>query len=547
MKRKLAYCIFLMLFAIETQAQLNSNGANITLQNGAYLLVVGSLNCTGGTITNDGTIEVNGNFINTGNYSSTLNEDSLIMSSSGIDTLTGGNGIFNYLAINKSSGKDTVRLGASLVVNTKLDFLSGGFTTDPIANPAFSLQSPAGATYNFAPGEEIVGNVTRTGWSNGVATVFNAPNMQVLTNSGVPPTSVTVTMIPQVAGGSPSQNERAVQRKFLFAQTGGSAFTANISFPYAVTELNTNIATHIVPWELISPTWNALQSGVTRDTVNHVVSATNIAASDLAMEWKLADPYYTFNVTAYLRGPWNGTGMNTSLNAAGVLPLTQPYNIAPFNYAGTESVPAIPNANIVDWVLIEHRFPASGLPSGATSATITGRKAGFLLNNGLIVNLDGVTPISFNIAKQGAAFIVVRHRNHLGVMSNAIPSNVAGTFANDYSRLPNCYKAPGSPSSPVVLLAGGATYGLWGGDANRSGTVNAIDVSAIQLAIASSATGYLSTDVNLSNSINATDVSLAKITISSSGSGSTPSIAKSIRTDQPAVQTDIPDGISPEN
>src|ERR1035438_1308465 len=134
MKRKFFYGMFLILLTATTHAQLNSNGANITLQNGAYLLVVGSFNSTGGTITNDGTIEVHGNFINSGNYTSTLNKDSLVMSSSGVDTLTGGNGVFNYLAINKSTPSDSVRLGAPLVVHTKLDFLSGGFTTDPIAN-----------------------------------------------------------------------------------------------------------------------------------------------------------------------------------------------------------------------------------------------------------------------------------------------------------------------------------------------------------------------------------------------------------------------------
>ena len=115
--------------------------------------------------------------------------------------------------------------------------------------------------------------------------------------------------------------------------------------------------------------------------------------------------------------------MRTTLNSSNLLPLTQPFTSAPFNYAGTESVASIPNANIVDWVLIEHRKPSSGLPGDANTATITGRKAGFLLNNGTVVDLDGVTPIAFNITKQGGAFIVVRHRNHLAIMSNSIPSN----------------------------------------------------------------------------------------------------------------------------
>jgi hypothetical protein len=259
------------------------------------------------------------------------------------------------------------------------------------------------------------------------------------------------------------------------------------------------------------------------------------------LEWKLADPKYPFNVTAYLRGPWNGTAMNTSLNSGSIIPLSQPYNTTPFNYAGTESVASIPNANIVDWVVVEHRKPLSGLPSDATSSTITGRKTAFLLNNGTVVDLDGVTPISFNITKQGASFIVIRHRNHLGVLSNSIPSNATGTFTNDYTILANSYKASGAASDPVVLLSGGTKYGLWAGDANKNGVVNVTDVNAIKIAIAASASGYLFTDVNLSNSINVTDANLTKITISSSGTG-----GASTRVDpasQSRIQTNIPDRI----
>ncbi len=454
MKRILQMLALLILFSTKAKAQLNNNGATITIQNNAYVMVMGDIKNASGTITNDGKIEVQGNFTNAGTYTSTGNEDSLIMTGAGPDTLTAGTATINYLTINKATTTDIVRLGGSVTVNKKLDYLSGVFTTDPILHPSYIFTSPIAAVYNFAAGKEIIGSVKRTGWSNGTARIFNQPNMQVTTNGGTVPTSFTVTMIPQSGGGDPTQNEREVKRKFLFAQSGGSGFTADIRYPYITGELNTNVEANIVPWELITSEWNARLTPVTRDVVNHYVMTTSIPAADLTQEWKLADPKYTFNITAYLRGPWNGTTMNTSLNSGGVIPLSQPYNTAPFNYTGTESVGSIPNANIVDWVLVEHRKPATGLPSDATSATITGRQAAFLLNNGTIVNLDGVTPLSFNITKQGAAFIVVRHRNHLGVLSNSIPSNAAGTFANDYSSLANSYKANGASSDPVVLLSG---------------------------------------------------------------------------------------------
>jgi Dockerin type I domain len=523
------------------KAQLYNNGGTITIQNNAYVTVSGELINTTGTISNNGKLEVKGNFTNSGVYNSVGAEDSLLLTGTGPVVLNAGAATINFLTINKTTNADIVKLGGNILVNKKLDFLSGLFTTDPLLNPSFAVVSPITAVYNFAPGAEIIGSVKRTGWANGSANVFNQTNMLVTTNAGTTPTDVTVTMLPQTGGGDPTQNEREVTRSYKFAQTGGAAFTADIRYPYLTTELNTNTEANLVPWKLVATEWNGLTTGATRDILNHYVNYTAIPAADLALEWKLADPRYTFNVTANLRGSWNGsTAMNTTLNTAGQIPLTQPYNVTPFSYTGTEAVAAIPNANVVDWVLVEHRKPSTGLPADALSSTITGRKAAFLLNNGTVVELDGVTPVTVDIAKQGPAFVTVRHRNHLGVLSNVIPSNAAGTFTNDYTVLANSYIAPGASSDPVVLLAGvGGKYGMWAGDANKNGIVNSTDVNAIKSAIASSATGYLFTDVNLSNSINSTDVNLTKAIIAASAGGSNPSLISAAK----KIKSNIPDQI----
>ena len=75
-------------------------------------------------------------------YTSTGNEDSLIMTGTGLDTLTTGSAIINYLTINKTTPRDIVRLGGSVTVNKKLDYLSGVFTTDPILHPSYIFTSP---------------------------------------------------------------------------------------------------------------------------------------------------------------------------------------------------------------------------------------------------------------------------------------------------------------------------------------------------------------------------------------------------------------------
>jgi len=57
------------------------------------------------------------------------------------------------------------------------------------------------------------------------------------------------------------------------------------------------------------------------------------------------------NIKAYLQGAFQTTSMDTALKTGGYIPLSQPYNVSPWNYNGTESVTAIPNS-VVDWVLL---------------------------------------------------------------------------------------------------------------------------------------------------------------------------------------------------
>lgn len=536
---KKCFLIGSMLVALFVQAQLVNNGATIVVQSGATIFCAGSLTNASGTITNDGKIEVQGNFTNSGTYNSTANNDLLVLSGSGNATLSGGGATFRYLTIDKVSNADVITLAGTVNIGTHLDFQGGGLSTDYLAHPSYSVTAPSSAVFTFATGREIAGNVKRTGWTNGSTTLFNSADMLVTTVGGTAPTDLMVTMLPQSFGGDPSQAEREIKRKFIFAVTGGSGFTADVRFPYLKSEVGLdNKEPNLVPWNLLSSEWNARLAPLTRDLANSWISASGIDAASLAQEWKLADPKYMFNVTAFIKGGWNNPSgaMRTTLNAGGLLPLTQPYNTAPYNYSGTESVTAIPNANVVDWVLLELRKPASGLPDDALASTVIGRKAVFLLSNGMFADLDGSNPPSFDISKQGSNnFIVVRHRNHLSVMSKAQASNETGTFANDFSVYANNYEKAGATSPAASQLAtsgaGSTKYGLWPGDVNRSGSVTSSDVTPINIAIAGSASGntniYNPRDTNLDRNVTAADASVtnssvAAFAVTSSGKVSPP-------------------------
>ena len=108
--------------------------------------------------------------------------------------------------------------------------------------------------------------------------------------------------------------------------------------------------------------------------------------------------------------------MSDDLRQSGNIPLTEPYSADPnFDHDGgeTTTVNALSvsgNNAIIDWVLIEVRDPT--LPNSRIAS-----RAALLQRDGDVVDTDGINPIAFDIPN-GDYHIAVKHRNHLGVMTN---------------------------------------------------------------------------------------------------------------------------------
>ena len=60
------------------------------------------------------------------------------------------------------------------------------------------------------------------------------------------------------------------------------------------------------------------------------------------------------DLLVFIKGPNTGTEMAASLNAAGQLPLGQPYNSTTWKYTGTEPVPSISIASIERMIYFKH-------------------------------------------------------------------------------------------------------------------------------------------------------------------------------------------------
>jgi hypothetical protein len=203
------------------------------------------------------------------------------------------------------------------------------------------------------------------------------------------------------------------------------------------------------------------------------------------------------NLLVYLEGPFSGTQMTTQLNTSAVIPFAQPYNIAPWNYSGTENVTTIPNSNVVDWVLVELRDATNA--ASATSSTRIARQAAFLLKNGTVVGLDGISNLQFNNSVSQQLFVVIWHRNHLGVLSANALSETAGVYNYDFSTaMTQVYNG-----SAGYKLVGSGIYGMAGGDNDADGDVDLIDIASWKTDAGKA--GYKSTDFDLNTQVSNSD------------------------------------------
>ncbi len=218
----------------------------------------------------------------------------------------------------------------------------------------------------------------------------------------------------------------------------------------------------------------------------------------------------TFSGKVFLQGAYNAqTGlMNNGLNTSGILQtaaLAQPYSVAPFNYAGTETVQSgffAANINIVDWVLIELR-------DAADVSKIVARRAAFVLRDGTLVETNGTgTKITFDGVPGGSYYVAIAHRNHLRIRSaSAVDfSTGAGSYDFTTSATKAYQKLAYTSTAPM-----GGVYVMRGGNANLNvnvkynGPSNDQDnIQNIQLrgSISAVMSGvYSSNDINMDGNI----------------------------------------------
>ena len=149
---------------------------------------------------------------------------------------------------------------------------------------------------------------------------------------------------------------------------------------------------------------------------------------------------------------------------------------------------------IADTITVELHDPV-------TYANVVYRATGILLNQNGTCNSSGMAFVNIPGTFTGSYYITVKSRNHLETTTAAPVSFATGTINYDFTTA-----ATQAYGSNMALLNTGV-YGLYVGDVNQLGSVNLINLSAVNTAGLSQLNGYLKADINGDGTVNLLDLS----------------------------------------
>ena len=204
-------------------------------------------------------------------------------------------------------------------------------------------------------------------------------------------------------------------------------------------------------------------------------------------------------IKVLLEGAYDNTlqEMTTELSNGGLLPNEQPYDRPIWNYQGGEMVasPGVFPANVVDWILVEARDIND-------KNVVLDTRAALVQKDGTVIETDGSTGVLFtNLTAGQDCYLVVRHRNHLDIISSNIVT-LPNAVAYDMT-------IPANVEDGMNQLAdlGNGSYGMLAGDFNGDGVVTITDFNLYNTQ-ASLINVYVDGDANLDKTVTVGDFNL---------------------------------------
>ena len=146
--------------------------------------------------------------------------------------------------------------------------------------------------------------------------------------------------------------------------------------------------------------------------------------------------------------------MRDDLRSAGLIPTISPY--ADQISLNPNILTAMGGDAIVDWVFVELR-------NATTNTLIVDSQSALLQRDGNVVATDGVSLISFS-QPSGDYYIVIKHQNHLGIMTNSTIALTAAASMIDFTDATNQITF-GSNAQTTFGIPNGI-LAMWSGNAN---------------------------------------------------------------------------------
>lgn len=216
----------------------------------------------------------------------------------------------------------------------------------------------------------------------------------------------------------------------------------------------------VLPLQLLSVQFQPLASFTGTTIIRTSASAT---ADNLPLQTTPMTVTVTTGIKlkmrAFLQGAYvtSSAQMRDDLRFGSLLPATQPYGV--LGYTGKETTTASILATTgttapVDWVLVELRDASS-------PTTVIARQAALLQRNGdIAASATNQTELIFTEVPAGNYYVVLRHRNHLAVMTRTPVSLNSNAVTVDFTAMETPLQGP----SPTAIQNN--TRLLWVGDVN---------------------------------------------------------------------------------
>jgi len=193
-----------------------------------------------------------------------------------------------------------------------------------------------------------------------------------------------------------------------------------------------------------------------------------------------------------------------AMTASHVLPNNQPFNIAPYNYMGSENFSGLAPLNAIDWVLVEVR-------SGLDNMLVIEQQAALVFNDGTVANPDSSALRFYNLMPNEQYYVAIKTRNHLAVISQN-PLNLPNNMVLDFS---DATMVLGGVNQ-LTMLSNGSSYALKAGDFNSDGIISVADFN-LYTGQSGNINQYNHADCNADNTVSVADFNLYRNNVSSIG------------------------------